>query len=521
MRSRKPRKKKEQLKQKRENYKVSYESVKRWRNGVCAETSGSLKTEMKHLNFLIKFCEFVRMNPDEIICSRIEDSKSSDPIIRKGWEDKVKAFARKLREESGYYVAREAITSLKSFFMHNYVPLSMKSPRIKDPETYTPSKEEIGKLYQIAKPGWERARISFMYQSGIRPGSIPFLKYKHIKKDFEADIIPVHIHLSKEEVKGKYFGYDTFIGKQAVEDYRLYLELRRRGTDKIPPEIIKDDSPLFRMENTRIIKPLTGIALTSWFVTLSKRAGLEKKITPQALRRATETTLEECNVMPQNWIDHIMGHRPRGAQGKHYSKPSVEKLREAYAKAEPYLTLHVSTVVVGKIRNVSELRTRTDHTISPSKPFNKLTPEQIRYLYEKNKQVQRNLDYYFNSTTQLEHFINHSYQSKTVKNENRTGKKPPLEAHLKNSKNETLLHFFQPEESLCPARLEVKSFEVKLTKNREELVRLLEDGWDLVGVFPNGEFVVRRKNINGKTPSYQNISNLYKNDEVATAQTFR
>jgi hypothetical protein len=34
-----------------------------------------------------------------------------------------------------------------------------------------------------------------------------------------------------------------------------------------------------------------------------------------------------------NWVDELLSHRKRGAQAGHYSKPTVQQLRGAYAKA--------------------------------------------------------------------------------------------------------------------------------------------------------------------------------------------
>lgn len=496
--------KKGELKDKRELYETKFESVKRWRNGVVAETSGSSKTEEKHLNCLINFCEYIGMNPDEIINARIQDLTSPDPTIRNRFEDKVKDLARKLRTENGYYAAREAITSLKSFFLHNHVPLAIKSPRNKDPETYTPTREEIQKLYKVANPGWEKARISFTFQSAIRRGSIPHLKYKHIKKDFKAGTTPIHIHLNKEEVKGEYFGYDTFIGKQAAEDLRLSLELRRRGTRKIPPEVISDESPLFRKENTRIIKPCDETAFTSWFVSLSIRAGFQKRetITPHALRRATETILEESNVMAQNWMDHIMGHRPRGAQGKHYSKPGLEQLRAAYAKAEPYLTIasvHPATATaVSTAGTALNTLTRKDEKIEP-KSLQELTEQEIKQLHEKNQQVQQSLDFYPKSTSmQTPSLSKNIPENSGQQNEPSSTKailsqsdaKPPNEnAH----KSPGLLDFFKAASSPTLKKSNGQKFEVRIVRNKDELIRLLGDKWDFLGELSGGEYVARKR----------------------------
>ena len=483
-------KKGEKLKEKRDLYKARFKTVKRWRAGVVSDTSGSAKTEMKHLNYLIKFCEHIGMNPDEIIEARIQDLTSADPTARYRFEDEVKGCSAKLKTENGYYVAREVTTSMKSFFQHNHVPLAMKSPKMKDPETYTPTKEAIEKLYRAATPGWERSRISFTFQSGARRGSLRFMKYKHIKRDFEAGVIPVHIHLNKEEVKAQYFGYDTFIGKQAVEDLRLALELRKRGTRKMPKEKISDESPLFPKENTHVIEPCDETAFTTFFVSLSRRACLseEETITPHAIRRATETSLEASNMIPQNWIDHIMGHRPSGAQGKHYSRPTVEQLRAAYAKAESYLTLNsespVDVAAALKTANETVNTTPTKNERLETKPLDRLTEEDIRGLLEKRQQVQQSLDPYLNplsiQTQSLDignNFLDDDKRDKTLATE-KIRKDPSLLSYLKA---ETRL----PENK----RLESMPRQVGTAAAKDELIRILEDFWQKLS---NGEYVMRK-----------------------------
>jgi integrase len=400
-------KKNERMKEKRALYEAKFESVERWRNGVLNNTSGSSQTKMTHLNYLIKACEVLNMNPDEIIEARIEDLKSTDPRVRCRFEDEILRIIAKFRKENGYYIGREISTCMKSFFFHNHVPLTIISPKVKDPKTYTPAKEAIEKLYQMARPGTERFRISFVFQSLMRRGSVPHIKYRHIKKDFEAGIVPVHIHLDKEEVKGEYFDYDTFIGKQAIEDLRLTLEQRERGTRKIPRETISAESPLLRKENTKKVEPLDAIGLTTFFVSLSRRAGLGKKetITPHALRRAGNTIVDHAKIISLNELDLLMGHRPRSAQGKHYIKPTVEELRAVYVKVEPYLTLglmpHVDVGAFKPVNDALGAAINKNDRIE-TKPIEKLTDQEIAVLFRKRQYVQQSLNPYFSSlSTQI------------------------------------------------------------------------------------------------------------------------
>ena len=480
-------------------YEAKFESVKRWTSGVDADYSGSSKTKEAHLNYLIKFCENVGMNPDEIINTRIQDSMSCDPRVRNRFEYLVKGFVGKLKNENGYSVAHLAATSLKSFFFYNNVPLTYKAPRIKDPETYTPTTEALEKLYQLANPGWERFRISFIRACGARRGTVARAKYRHIKKDFEAGIIPLHIHFDSVDVKGHYFGYDTFLGRQAVEDLRLSLEQRKRGTRKIPPEVIRDESPLLRKENTAVVEPCDETGLTSWFVSLSRRVGFEEEetITPHGVRRSTETALEDSKMIPQNWIDHIMGHRPRGAQGKHYSKPTVEQLRAAYAKAESYLTLRLTPpgdVLVTPADDVAGLKTANETTngqISKSerietKPLDRLTEQEIKGLLEKRQEVQQSLSPYLNSV---------SIQTRSVDTNNNSlndDKRDKTLATEKIRKSPDILCYLNAEACLPANKRESMMYQVRTVAAKDELIRLLEDGWDFVKELSDGEYIVRK-----------------------------
>ena len=54
------------------------------------------------------------------------------------------------------------------------------------------------------------------------------------------------LHIEAEITKGKYHDNDTFLGPETAYYLKLYLEQRRKGTNKMPPETITDDSPLIR-----------------------------------------------------------------------------------------------------------------------------------------------------------------------------------------------------------------------------------------------------------------------------------
>jgi hypothetical protein len=65
---------------------------------------------------------------------------------------------------------------------------------------------------------------------GFRIGTLVKLQYRHVKRDLQKMRTPIYIHVEAEITKGKYHDYDTFLGQDASEYLRTYLELRSRGS---------------------------------------------------------------------------------------------------------------------------------------------------------------------------------------------------------------------------------------------------------------------------------------------------
>jgi len=58
---------------------------------------------------------------------------------------------------------------------------------------------------------------------GLRVGSLDKLQYRHIRKEYESEVIPRYLHIETEITKGKYHDYDTFIGSEAVEYLKIQI----------------------------------------------------------------------------------------------------------------------------------------------------------------------------------------------------------------------------------------------------------------------------------------------------------
>ena len=137
--------------------------------------------------------------------------------------------------------------------------------------------------------------------------------------------------------KGAYCEYDTFINAEAARYLKLYFEFRRRGTKKIPPEEITDDSPLFRAK-TREVRPLSHVEIKRIIRELYKKAGIistrkagrRYEVRPHSLRKFFRTQLSSRGVNP-DYIEYMMGHKLSTYED--IRSLGIERLRAVYAAA--------------------------------------------------------------------------------------------------------------------------------------------------------------------------------------------
>jgi hypothetical protein len=183
-------------------------------------------------------------------------------------------------------------------------------------EDRAPTPEDLQKMLDIADLR-ERVIITMLALSGFRTGTLTKLQYRHVKRDLERNMIPIHIHIEAEITKGKYHDYDTFLGQEAAEYLKVYLEYRRKGspTGRKHPEIINDESPLIRDGQSNIIKPITTGRIHSVIHNLYVKAGLltsnprgrRYDLRAHSIRKFYRTQLASLGVQT-DYIEYMMGH---------------------------------------------------------------------------------------------------------------------------------------------------------------------------------------------------------------------
>ena len=316
-----------------------YESVRIWMDGVLfgkKQEKISVATQAGRYWGIKFFCQWSEKTPDELV--KLDPYKIEE-LLKTYWKGHSEHPAS----------AKNVIDIMKTFFENNRVVIII--PRVGndcgEQIRRTPSREEVKEAVRVSDLRG-KVIIIVLFQSSVRVDTLARSKYKHIKEDFEACRIPMRIKLDKDAKKGKvkvrHRRYGPYLGRDSYYFLKSYFEARRNGTEKIEPETITDESPLIRKKSKA--EPVTSCVIRDIVKRSFRKAGYED-ITPHALRRADETSLEDAIFegavgpaqAPKNWIAHITGHVPREAQGKHYSWPKPEKVMEAYRRAEPFLSV--------------------------------------------------------------------------------------------------------------------------------------------------------------------------------------
>jgi len=249
------------------------------------------------------------------------------------------------------------IKSVKTFYRVNGVKVELSEPLSRRTvyRDRAPRPEELAKMLDIGDLR-ERFIVSALALGGFREGTLSKLKYRHVKEDLDAHVVPLHIHVDAEITKGKYGDYDTFLGAEAVTYLKLYLDMRRKGTKHIPPEEIADDSPLIRDETKTDIKGISGKQIYKIVHELYRSAGLLKKgngrlydLRVHSIRKFFKTQLSALGVQ-SDYVEYMMGHKVSTYHDVQMN--GIEFLRNVYHSAG--LAIKAKTMV-SKVEALKEI----------------------------------------------------------------------------------------------------------------------------------------------------------------------
>ena len=314
-----------------------FEETKQWLGRFKIGT-----TKVRYAKYLMAYCDHTGLTPSQLI--QLKQNQKN--------HDAEKLLDRFVAEaDISQSTLRNISIAVKSFHKWNYEDLARACGRVartKLKPYRTPTQKDLKTLIIGSNPR-DKAVILFMSCTRVREETVCLLNWSHVWHDlFEEPRDPPHISILAKELKGKggknYADLEqhTFLtpdAKKALLAYKAWRE-KRTGT-------ITKDSPLFTAAYVRCKKKerISTDLIRKILVRASERTGLN--FSPHDLGRFTQTQLENARVQP-NWIRKICGHKVKGEENP-YSRPKIEKLREAYRSTIPFLTTNIKEVTPQQI----------------------------------------------------------------------------------------------------------------------------------------------------------------------------
>lgn len=279
--------------------------------------TGSTGTLYQYIYGVHRFSQWINAQPDQLIKGCQDPEGDPNPKALAKYSRLLDDFVGNLQAESlAPGTVSNHVKGVKALFRVNRLklelPYSLSKRAVYSDRAPTP--EELQRILDIADLRL-KVIVSMLALAGFRIGTLVKLQYRHVKRDLEKMTIPIHIHVEAEITKGKYHDYDTFIGQEAAEYLRAYLEIRRQGTKKIPPENIHDETPLIRNQQTKFAIPLTPAAIHKLIHDLYLKAGLIQAkplgrrydLRAHSIRKFFRTQMAALGV-DRDYIEYMMGH---------------------------------------------------------------------------------------------------------------------------------------------------------------------------------------------------------------------
>jgi len=265
-----------------------------------------------------EYCKWCGADPDQLIseCFSEDSLPNQKALMLKARRLDDYIGALQSEEYSPGHISN-CVKAVKTFFRVNGLRLELpyKLQKYVVSRDRAPTPEELAGLIDLADL---RAKVIVLMLAlgAFRIGTLCKLCYRHVRHDLEREIVPVHVHVDATITKGKYHDYDTFIGREAVEYVKAYLEARRNGglPNKMPPENLNDESPLIRDEHSKVVKPLTPSQIYNILHRLMAQAGLlgskvgrRYTMRPHSIRKFFRTQMAALGVQT-DYIEYMMGH---------------------------------------------------------------------------------------------------------------------------------------------------------------------------------------------------------------------
>jgi hypothetical protein len=257
--------------------------------------SGSAKSCLVYSVNVKKYSTWLGHSPDLIVQDIKPIGAIPDPLKVQNHCGFLNDYLAELQDADLKPTAvSNCIKCVKTFYRQNGIEIKLSEviSRKLSYKDKAPTPEDLTKMLDSAATR-EAFIIAAFATGGFREGTLSKLKYRHVKEDLEANIIPIHVHVEAKITKGKYHDYDTFLNAEAASLLKMYIQDRRHGTRYTKPEEITDESPLIRNEHRA--ETIVGVS--------------EKTLRPIIHTIAVNT--EVSKILPDSWMYSVRTHSLR------------------------------------------------------------------------------------------------------------------------------------------------------------------------------------------------------------------
>jgi integrase/recombinase XerD len=418
-----------------------------------------------------RFLEFTGCSVDELMKEAHESRKkgweTGIDIIRGKPEERVNAFIDYLRSRdsrSGSKLSSGEVSGcvkgVRKLYDHHSIKLNVPVPK-----TSTECKKsnfspvDVKKLLNYSESLRNRAIILCLYHSGMRIGDLLNLNVGDLSELGKEEPLMIDVyHQQKEET----VSYYTFIGHDAIGALQRYLDAREKGMiQNLPAKDLHPSDPLFvtearnntgqRLNNYDVEMMFRKLVVKCDLTTVDEmKRNRRNPYRPHQLRSAFRTQFSKSSV-ETDYIEFMMGHKVRF--DKAYFDDRIDLVLEEYRKAEPRLN------VVSGVSTDEKNKLKWDIT-------NDILDKTFFGLADKDKVL--------NEFCRI-----HNYSLEQVKEDSAVMDR--FLSDLGLAITDKFRHIVVNEAS----KVDVQSYDAKVVEDKNEVVRLAKDGYDLQVMGPN------------------------------------
>jgi len=289
------------------------------------------------------FCEWASKSPDELLTLKKNGDLEMEYLL-----DEFVGLDGTPEAPYTNSIMWNCVQAVRSFFKKNYFSLEpaagkMVLRKVKPYRKHT--RAQAMEIYRACYDPRDQSLVCTVFCTAMARETLMELRWTHFEEDWMNQEIP-HISLPSELLKGHGVGrwqgvrQETFLTPEAKRELLYY----RDWMENIRGRKFREDDHVYLSVHEPYGK-LKEPTLAAIHLRLSAR--LPFGFSWHDGRRYVQTALEEAG-WPHSWIQKVKGRKLRGEDNP-YSRPEIEKLREAYKRALPNLCFLDVEAVTSKI----------------------------------------------------------------------------------------------------------------------------------------------------------------------------